>query len=177
MYRIFFSTILVLLVIISCKTNLKMAAVPVKNHSKRVVLNTPQVVVYKTTKDYSQLVPIIMNAEKTKIISYPAPVDVFFNGKLATPTILKNGYLLDNRGINENVVFTNYTYWTYSQLKEVPTIEELMANIVDKYPLSEMILCGERSNFKNIVVELNDLIDKGFINCKRIEIIPMQINF
>ena len=79
MYRIFFSTILVLIVIISCKTNLKMAAVPVKNHSKRVVLNTPQVVVYKTTKDYSQLVPIIMNAEKTKIISYPAPVDVFFN--------------------------------------------------------------------------------------------------
>ena len=142
-----------------------------------VVNDFPQVVVYKTTHDYSHLVPVIMNAEKTRIISYPAPGDIFLDGKLALPVNLKNDYLLDNRGINENVVFTNYTYEVYSKLKEAPTLEEFQANIVDKYPLKEMVLCGKRNNFKNIVLELNSLIDKGFPNCKRIEITPMQLNY
>jgi len=134
-----------------------------------------QSIVYKTTGNFDDYVPVIMNVEKTKIVTYPAPTDLFYKGVLAKPTILKNGYLLDNRGITENVVFLNYTYEAYSKLKEAPALNELLKNIKEKYPLKELIYCGLRYQYKNEVKELNVLIDAGFPNCKRAKIIPMGV--
>lgn len=141
------------------------------------VSSTGSVIVYKTSKDYSNLVPVIMNDKKTTIVSYPAPTDIFYSNKLARPTELKNGYLLDNRGISKNVVFLKYTYEEYSKLTHVPSLKELILNIADKYPLTEMIYCGSRNQYKNLEVELNTLIDKGFPGCKREEIVPMSVTF
>lgn len=135
-----------------------------------------QAVVYKTTVDLVDYVPVIMNEGKTKIISYPAPSDLFYEGKLAKPTVLKDGYLLDNRGITENVVFLNYTYEVYSQLNNVPTLDEMLKNIKEKYPLKELVYGGSRYQYKDEVKELNALIDAGFPNCKRVKIIPMGVN-
>jgi hypothetical protein len=129
---------------------------------------TPPALVYKTRKDYSQYVPVIMNVEKTKIISYPDPADVYYKGALAYPTQLKNGYLLDNRGIGPNVAFLNYTYETYSQLKNSLSMEQMMNNLLDKDPLYELWNCGSRASFKNEVDELNLLIDKRFPNCNQL---------
>jgi len=129
---------------------------------------TPPALVYKTRKDYSKNVPVRMNAQKTKIMSYPHPTDIFYQGKLAYPTPLAGGFLLDNRGIDENVVFLSYTYESYSQLKEAPTMEQLMNSIVDKLPLVELWNCGSRISFKDEVTELNILIEKGFPGCKLI---------
>jgi len=134
-----------------------------------------QSIVYKTTDNFDDYVPVIMNVEKTRIVAYPAPTDLFYKGVLAKPTILKNGYLLDNRGITENVVFLNYTYEAYSKLKEAPALNELLKNIKEKYPLKELIYCGLRYQYKNEVKELNVLIDTGFPNCKRAKIIPMGV--
>ena len=134
-----------------------------------------QSIVYKTTDNFDDYVPVIMNVEKTRIVAYPAPTDLFYKGVLAKPTILKNGYLLDNRGITENVVFLNYTYEAYSKLKEAPALNELLKNIKEKYPLKELIYCGLRYQYKNEVKELNVLIDAGFPNCKRAKIIPMGV--
>jgi hypothetical protein len=177
MNKLLLVSCLALLVFASCKSKENMAVSTGKSQTQLVVNASQPVVVYKTTHDYSHLVPIIMNAEKTKIISYPAPGDVILDGKLALPVSLKNGYLLDNRGIDENVAFTNYTYEVYSKLKEAPTLEEFLANIVDKYPLTEMILCGQRNNFTDIIMDVNSLVDKGFPNCRKIEITPMQLNY
>jgi hypothetical protein len=177
MHKLLFISVLIVFIFASCKSKEKMADSTGKSQTQLVANGSPQVVVYKTTHDYSHLVPVIMNSEKTKIISYPAPGDVFLDGKLALPVSLKNGYLLDNKGITENVVFTNYTYESYSKMKEAPNLKEILANIVDKYPLNEMILCGQRTNFRNVVDEVNSLIDNGFPNCKKIEIISMQINY
>jgi len=121
--------------------------------------------VYKTRKDYSKYVPVIMNAEKTRIISYPNPTDVYGQGKLAYPTPLNDGYLLDNRGIGTNVAFLNITYETYSQFKSAPTMEFLMNNIQDKKPLLVLWNCGARAKFGNEVKELNALIENGFSGC------------
>lgn len=134
----------------------------------------PQTVVYKTIKDFSDLVPVIMNSEKTKIVSYPAPSDVYYEGKLAKPTPLKNGYLLDNRGINENVAFLNYTYEEYSRLLEAPSQEEMLSRIAEKNPLKELINCGLRTQYKDEVKELNALIDANFPGCRRAKIIPLN---
>lgn len=130
-------------------------------------LSEPLVIVYKTTKDYSNLVPVIMNDDRTKILSYPDPIDLISDGKLTIPTTLSQGYLLDNRGINENVVFLSYTYEAYSRLTEVPTMAELILSIVDKYPLSALIYCAPRSECQNDTNKLNTLIDNGFIGCKK----------
>lgn len=126
----------------------------------------PQAVVYKTKKDYSNQVAVTMNAQRTEIISYPSPKDVYYKGKLAKPTPLKNGYWLDNRGVNENTVFLNYTYEEYSALKEAPALKEMMLCIVDKNPFTEIVNCGVRSQYKNEEEELNKLIDSNFLGCK-----------
>lgn len=151
--------------------------------SKQIAINnqlysaTQQIVIYKTIKDFSNYVPVTMNASKTEIISYPAPSDLLFEGKTTTPTKLKNGYLLDNRGINENIAFLKYTYEDYSGMKEAPSLSEMQKNILEKYPLSSLIYC-EKSLLKEITVEsLNKLIDNDFEGCKKIDIVPLQIVF
>ncbi|NDW12563.1 hypothetical protein D0T50_06620 [Bacteroides sp. 214] len=128
----------------------------------------PAVIVYKTTKDYNNLVPVIMNDARTAIVSYPHPTDAKRGSGYATPTRLKNGYLLDNRGINRNVAFLNYTYEAYSKLTAAPSIEELLNCIVDKYPLVEMYECSRKTDYSNVESELNAVIEKGFPNCKRV---------
>lgn len=124
--------------------------------------------VYITRKDYSNYIPVILNDEKTRIVSYPHPSDIYFRGKLAYPTVLKNGYLLDNRGIGPNVAFLNFTYEAYSKLKNAPDMENLMNNILDKDPLVDMWNCGARDRFKDEISDLNELIEGGFKNCKRL---------
>lgn len=166
-------TIIVLtLSLLSCHSGKTATKIIADSTMEREILFVPgpQAVVYKTIKDYTNLVPVIMNSEKTKIVSYPAPSDVYYQGKLAKPTALKNGYLLDNRGINENVAFLNYTYEEYSRLSEAPSQKEMLSRIAEKNPLKELIDCGLRTQYKDEVSELNTLIDRNFPGCKRAKI-------
>ncbi len=128
----------------------------------------PQAVVYKTTHDYYNYVPIQMNEARTEIISYPDPTDVYFRGKLAYPTRLNDGYLLDNRGIGAQTVFLDYTYEVYSKLEKAPGREELMKHLLDKHPLTEAWNCGLRSQYTDEVTELNLRIKNGFKDFKPI---------
>ncbi len=109
-----------------------------------------------------------MNEERTKIISYPDPSDIYYQGIFSIPIQLSYCYLLDNRGINENVAFLSFTYQEYSKLKEVPPMSILLSRIVDKYPLKELIYCGERAQYQQEVTELNKLIQSGFTGCTRV---------
>jgi hypothetical protein len=164
--------IVLAMLIVACKSNKQVVKnMEVVNNTSKSTVNKPTVV-YKTTKNFSDFVPVIMNAERTKIVSYPAPTDLSIDSK---PTKLKNDYLLDNRGITENVVFLNYTYKAYAVMKEAPAMDEMLKNIKEKYPLKELILCGSRYEFKGEVKELNALIDAGFPGCKKINIIPMGV--
>ena len=122
---------------------------------------SPPVYIYKTTGDYFINVPVILSEDKTEIVSYPDPSDVMIGSKLAVPTKLTNGFLLDNRGINKNVAFLNYSYSDYYNLKEAPSIEKLMEAIKDKNPLVELYYCGQKSNFQNVEKELNKIIKKS----------------
>ena len=161
--------LLITLLIFSCKNKQNL----VKTNES---LTTKPLVIYKTTGDYNNYVPVTMNIARTEIVSYPAPPDVFFEGKLAYPTPLKNGYLLDNRGINENTVFLKFTYEEYSKLKQAPSIQEMNQNILEKYPLMELIYCDQFSNSTIDINSINALIDSDFKNCKRINIIALKIN-
>lgn len=129
----------------------------------------PAAIVYKTTKNYDNNVPVMMNEARTAIVSYPDPRDVYRNGKPTCPTPLANGYLLDNRGIGANVAFLSYTYEEYHQLAKAPSLSELMEHIIDKYPLAEAWNCGLRSQYKEEVKELNRHIENQFKGCKSIQ--------
>jgi len=136
------------------------------NSSKRanntqVVMPSAPVMVYKTSNNYFNKVPIILSADKSKIVSYPHPTDVKKGDKYATPTRLKKGYLLDNRGINLNVAFLKLTYEEYSKLNNTLPIDELKSMIIDDNPLIELYYCGYKSDFNNLEKQLNKTIKKG----------------
>ena len=121
----------------------------------------PDAIIYKTKAEYDKLVPVIMNAEKTSIVSFPGPRDLKYKGEVATPTLLEQGFLLDNRGITENVAFLSITYDEYMALDKAPDKVELLGLIIDNDPLTEMYNCGKRAIYKDETGELNAIIASG----------------
>ncbi|MDR2653450.1 MAG: hypothetical protein LBC68_14285 [Prevotellaceae bacterium] len=157
---------IIILAMFGCKTQQKSRKTETGNTATQIapkpfVAALPHVVVYKTTKDYSQNVPVILSDDKKQIVAYPHPNDLYYNGKLALPESLHNGYLLDNRGIGKNVAFLKYTYKEYSKFAEVPSLDELYKNIIDKYPLTELWDCGKQASFTDLQKQLNEIIDRN----------------
>lgn len=118
-------------------------------------------VVYKTKADYSRYVPVTLSADKKEIVAYPAPKDVYYQGQLAYPVQLENGYLLDNRGVGLNTAFLNISYEDYAKLPAPPTLNELYKRILEKDPFIEIYDLGDRSRFKNATEQINNIIKKG----------------
>lgn len=125
----------------------------------------PKAVIYKTKKDYNNLVPITLDASHTKVISYPAPSDLV-NAK---PTLLADGYLLDNRGIGVNSVFTGFTYDEYAALPQAPSIEELLASVVDFDPFVEIYVTNDARSSTNGVDYYDAIVKSNFSNCEKIK--------
>ena len=121
-------------------------------------ISAPPTLVYKTKSNYNNLVPVLLSDDKMEIISYPHPKDLKVGHALALPTSLKDGYLLDNRGIASNVVFLKMTYEEYYKLDSAPSLKELYDLIIDKDPLTELCNCGNRTAFKDKISELNKII-------------------
>ena len=134
--------------------------------NEKITKALPHVVIYKTKKDYNRNVPVTLSEDKTQIVAYPHPTDLIFNGNLALPTQLNNGYMLDNRGITKNVAFLKYTYDEYSKLKDVPSMRELQRAIIDEDPLVELWDCGEKKNFTDLQKQLNEWIDGNLLSGK-----------
>jgi len=126
------------------------------------------VLVYKTKADYSHLVPVTLNETGDKLVSFPAPSDLYVNGILAIPVQLDMGYLLDMRGVQPNTAFTSYTYEAYSKLESAPSVQDLISSIIDKDPFEELYDCGSTSQYKSLEEELNKLIRKRFSGCKKL---------
>ena len=126
--------------------------------------------VYKTKEEYLNKIPITLSEDKRKIVSYPHPKDIYYNGNLALPVKLEKGYLLDNRGIGKNTAFINMTYEEYAKLASPPKLAELERLILEKDPIAELCDCGNRNQFKNEIDELNNLIATNQLSkCKKIK--------
>ncbi len=126
-----------------------------------IVQPSPPVIIYKTKNDYYNKVPVILSDDKSKITSYPGPSDLIRNKELALPIKLNDGYLLDVRGINQNVAFLDITYGAYTKAMRVYTVQQLYDMIIDKDPLLEMYDCGNKNKYKDEVMEINTVIDEG----------------
>jgi len=121
----------------------------------------PPAIIYKTKSDYYDKVPVTLSEDKSKVISYPGSRDVYYKGNLAYPTKLNDGFLLDNRGINENVAFLDITYEVFSRSMRAYTAEELHKMILDDDPITEMYDCGSKYQYKDLEAELNSAIDNN----------------
>ena len=105
---------------------------------------SPPIIIYKTKADYSKYVPVTLSEDKSKVVSYPAPGDVYYKGQLAYPTSLDKGYWLDKRGVGPKSAFIKLTYEEYAKLPSAPGIDELYAMIIDKDPFTEIYDLGSR---------------------------------
>jgi len=149
-------TLMVLLFLTSCS---------VTEYTAGMLEDQAPVIVYQTKEDYSRYVPITMNAARDRIVAYPAPGDLYHDGELALPVVLKKGYLLDRRGIGPNTVFTHYTYGEYAKMESPPSLRELENNIRFKYPFRAIYRCGTAGDYQDMVKELNSKIKEGFPGC------------
>lgn len=135
-----------------------------------IAMAMPRIVIYKTTADYSNLVPVAMDESKSQIVSFPDPADVKENKR---PTQLDNGYLLDNFGIGKNVVYTDYTFEQYAALESVPDMETLMQHIADRNPLVEYYVSGKeypRTSEARTIEAINKVIASGMEGFEKAEL-------
>lgn len=86
----------------------------------------PKAIIYKTSGDFRQNVPVQVNADGT-LLSYPAPSDIPEN---AAPVQLESGWLLSPVGVGPQTVFTTYTYDEYRSLSQPPAPEEILKAVI-----------------------------------------------
>lgn len=123
------------------------------------------VIVYKTSADYFNKVPVTLNEAGDRVNSFPAPSDLRSGEGLALPVQLRKGYLLDMRGVQPNSAFTSYTYEEYAALNVAPPPGELLEKVIDPDPFTEMYHCGKHGSFTDLRKELNGLIADDFPDC------------
>lgn len=108
----------------------------------------PPTMVYKMKKDYSNLVPVVLNEEKTEILVYPAPKDLYNQKReLRFPLPLDKGFYLDEIGIGLNTAYISLTIDEYAHLLEAPSRDSLFTLIVDHDPFKRMYNLGNRKKY------------------------------
>ena len=158
--------IILSVIFVSCKSSVEMPTKTNEISFGSSAVSSLSILVYKTKKNYNNLVPLLLNDDKTQIVSYPDPKDVKVGSAFLLPTSLQNGYLLDNKGIGKNVAFLKYTYEEYYNLKTLPTLKELYNNIIDKNPLIELCDCGDKSRHEDLEKQLNEYINRDILRTK-----------
>lgn len=128
----------------------------------------PPVIVYKMKGDYAKLVPVQMDEKRERIISYPAPSDLYTAGDLALPLPLDDNYWLDRRGIGTASVFLDYTYEEYAAFTKVPALDTLSAHIAEKYPFVEMYQVPYVPSAETDYY--NQIVKSGFVGCEKLNI-------
>lgn len=119
----------------------------------------PHALVYKTTKDYSQHVPVILD-DSGRIVSYYAPSDFKTETGTIKPIELNKGYWLDQKGIGLHVAYLNWTIDEYVKMDTLPSLSSMQNQILDKKPLTEICDCGNTSTYTDMVKQINDIIEQ-----------------
>lgn len=124
----------------------------------------PKAIIYKTSANVLDNVPVTLDASGKGLLSYPAPTDITPE---SMPIPLADGYLLDRRGISANSAFTSYTYGGYARLKQVPTQAELMKAIIPGVKVTALVrLPFVTSEAVADTAEVNRLIRSGLPGCE-----------
>jgi len=124
----------------------------------RSLISSPPAIVYKTREDYFDKVPVTLSEDRQQIISFPAQSDLLVDGKFSYPTLLLDGYLLDNRGINQKTAFLRFSYEDYYNMDNIPNAQRLINYIIDDQPFIEFYEVGRKSDFQDLESQINQMI-------------------
>lgn len=127
---------------------------PVSGSVSNVV--APNIIVYKTVRDYSGLAWVYLSADKSQVISYMDPADILNQ----LPTQLHNGYY--SGVLNMNTAIINIKIDAYSKMPHPLTPTQLFSLIVNNNPFSEMYDCGSKGKIDtdhiNTLIDTNALV-------------------
>jgi hypothetical protein len=133
---------------------------PEKNQDGVIIRKAgPPAIIYRTKNDYFDKVPVNLSENHDRVTGYPSQKDIVTNEGFSYPSRLINGFLLDNRGIGKHSAFLDLSYDAYSKLQDEISAEFLLPRIIDHDPFLEIYDCGSRFQFKDIITELNELIE------------------
>ncbi|MCM1355488.1 MAG: hypothetical protein NC212_03675 [Staphylococcus sp.] len=118
--------------------------------------------IYKTNGDYADKVPVMLNADRNTLVSYPAPTDL----RTGLPVKLTDGFLLDNRGVGVNTAFTRWSYREYEALAAPPSPAEIMANILPEARVTEIYEMPFASGTPDAAARCDSLIRAGLPGCR-----------
>ena len=132
MYKnaVIFSLVIVLMAGLSCSRSINSGSNQSDNKNQEEKMSEgqkvagPPVYIYKTRNDYYDKVPVTLSDDQSGIVSYPDIRDVYKGGEPAYPTKLEGGFLLDNRGIDQNTAFLSVTYEEYAALPKTPDAQK-----------------------------------------------------
>lgn len=127
----------------------------------QVDFDGPPTVIYKVSKDNLNLVPVVLNEDKTKVVAYPAPKDMYNpKGELRFPTPLGKGYYLDQIGVGLNTAYTSLTIEDYAQMETPLKLDELFELVIEKDPFKKMYNLGNRKQYLDEEV-VKELVSSG----------------
>ena len=86
----------------------------------------PKATAFRMSGDYADHVAVTLG-ENGKLAYYPEPRDI---SEASKPISLGDGWWLNRQGLGPNSVFLKYTFEEYSNLKNVPSQEEIMEAII-----------------------------------------------
>jgi hypothetical protein len=130
----------------------------------------PPAMIYKTKKDYFDKVPVTLSENLDEVVVYPSQKDIIAGESFSYPTRLVNGFLLDNRGIGQHSAFLNLSYEEYAEMQADISAESLYLRIIDPDPFLELYHCGNRFGYRDLIKELNELIEQNkFERCIKIK--------
>ena len=154
----------------ACSQTAKVAQPEMSKAPARVVgqaAHRPMAVVYRTSGDYGNLVPVTLDATGTRIVSYPDPADL--RGNAVSPLPLRDGYLLDRRGIGPRTAYLDITIDEYSRISSAPAPAELLRRIAVRSPFAEMYsLPITAAEAVRDTAACNAYIAGGFDGCKNL---------
>lgn len=123
----------------------------------------PSFMIYKTKRDYSDLVWVELSADKTKVIAYPDPKDILNQ----IPIQMHDGYY--SGSVDADTSFVNIKIEKYATFKTLFSPQQLYSLIINKNPFAELYNCGPKTGLGQITA-INTLIDsnKLYTQCSKI---------
>lgn len=151
-YRNFLALVLAMLVFLACTPTADLS---------QVDFDGPPTVIYKTSEEYVNLVPVVLSEDQSKVIAYPAPKDMYdVKGELRFPIALDKGYYLDMIGVGLNTAYISLTIEEYAQMETPPKLDSLYQLIISKDPFKRMYNLGNRKQYQDVNL-VKDLVSSG----------------
>ena len=115
----------------------------------------PKASVFMMNGDFADNVAVTLGPDG-ELTYFPAPTDITADSR---PVKLAEGWWLNNQGLGQNSVFTNYTFAEYAELPETPSSQQIKNAIIPGSGVTRFeILPFSASSATTHIDEINDYL-------------------